>query len=73
MGFSETNLRKKQPISQEFCRKIRDKFRRKTILKIKPTSQKFSEEISLEERLVSRTFLMKENGNFLFLQGGGAG
>ena len=52
----------------EILQKIRNKFRRKAIFKIKP--------ILLESNWfcpISRMSLIKENGNFLFWGGGGGG
>ena len=75
MGFSETNSQKKRPISREFHDKFQTNFPKKQLLK-KPISRKFSDKFRYKAigfALISRTFLMKQNGNFANFFGGGGG
>ena len=72
MGFSETDSRKKRPISLE---KIWDKFRRKTIVEKSQFRGNFLGQFSWKDisfALISRTFFMKQNDSFaIFLTGEG--
>ena len=74
MEFSETNSRKKWPMSREFQGKIRVKFGRKTIDKKGQFRGNFLGKFRYKAigfALISRTFLMKQDGSFAHFWGGG--